>query len=726
MCTRYPFLACEIFCCEVDSIFATIIENQDLLEKLFKFLDKPSSSPTTTTDADDSAAAMESSAASTDAVAKSPPRKLNILLAGYFSRVAGCFILRYMPEFMQFLKGNLGIIDSLIAKIDNTSIAEVLMRLVGADEQTITYHAECVQWLDETTLLPQLLARVSNYGASQYSDREAINASEVLVAISRTAPSSLSSSLSSPSSVQTLLNAVNCEGSVCLTSALTVILSVLDPRRSCTAMQNAGPMSHSVLPSPPGMAGQQQQQQQRQATLVMLEAIEDLFVGLIGKLVSLLDVADNTDDGLKVMEMSYGSLRPPFGQMRLRIVEVLSMLFRTGGDKSFAALIEADAISVLMRLFRRYPFNNFLHSEVEYILCSILDMNNATLVAHLMNDVRILAVLAELPTSVESRKTGSEKTISWAAGYNGHVTRICNEILNVAGENPVVAKAAEECSPWRSFVADVLSVRNTTEDVQKWNCGRPARLEDNYIESDDDDMQQLNFDTLNNSVVVGNSSGSGVDDDASNKAGGGIGGLAGVLQGRYDSYDDDGTNADDAELSQMLDDIDNDDDDVYFAQNSGGGVNGDGGDGGGVGSGGTGGSGEGGSGSFDIAAGQFTPTFTQFAFHDDAAGDADDDVVVVEGDDVVADTHIGMDKEKDAVGLSSSTPSGGSSYMETLVRGMQATSLGGSSSGEGGGGSGGGGDSRKEADGSEEKEAAEFNTFQYWKRTYEVEIPEDA
>ena len=151
MCTRYPFLACEIFCCEVDSIFATIIENQDLLEKLFKFLDKPSSSPTTTTDADDSAAAMESSAASTDAVAKSPPRKLNILLAGYFSRVAGCFILRYMPEFMQFLKGNLGIIDSLIAKIDNTSIAEVLMRLVGADEQTITYHAECVQWLDETT-----------------------------------------------------------------------------------------------------------------------------------------------------------------------------------------------------------------------------------------------------------------------------------------------------------------------------------------------------------------------------------------------------------------------------------------------------------------------------------------------------------------------------------------------------------------------------------------------
>ena len=135
-----------------------------------------------------------------------------------------------------------------------------------------------------------------------------------------------------------------------------------------------------------------------------------------------------------------------------------------------------------------------------------------------------------------------------------------------------------------------------------------------------------------------------------------------------------------------------------------------------------GGSGDGRVGSFNVASGQFTPTFTQFAFHDDAAGDGDDDVVVVEGDDV-ADVHIGMEKEKESDGLSSSTPS--VSYMETLVRGMQGASLGDSSSGGGDGGRGGG-DSSKEADGLEEKEAAEFNTFQYWKRTYEVEIPDDA
>ena len=39
-----------------------------------------------------------------------------------------------------------------------------------------------------------------------------------------------------------------------------------------------------------------------------------------------------------------------------------------------------------------------------------------------------------------------------------------------------------------------------------------------------------------------------------------------------------------------------------------------------------------------------------------------------------------------------------------------------------GNGSGGGGDDGEEV----EEEAADFNTFNYWKPTYEVEVPDDA
>lgn len=32
---RFPFAACEVFCCEIDAIFNTLLENDDLMAKLF-------------------------------------------------------------------------------------------------------------------------------------------------------------------------------------------------------------------------------------------------------------------------------------------------------------------------------------------------------------------------------------------------------------------------------------------------------------------------------------------------------------------------------------------------------------------------------------------------------------------------------------------------------------------------------------------------------------------
>ena len=36
---KYPFTACEIFCCEVEGIFNTLLENEDLLAQLFSLLE---------------------------------------------------------------------------------------------------------------------------------------------------------------------------------------------------------------------------------------------------------------------------------------------------------------------------------------------------------------------------------------------------------------------------------------------------------------------------------------------------------------------------------------------------------------------------------------------------------------------------------------------------------------------------------------------------------------
>ncbi|KAI9076797.1 hypothetical protein K1719_041213 [Acacia pycnantha] len=42
---KFPFIACEIFTCEVDIILKTLVEDEELMDLLFSFLDpKPSHS----------------------------------------------------------------------------------------------------------------------------------------------------------------------------------------------------------------------------------------------------------------------------------------------------------------------------------------------------------------------------------------------------------------------------------------------------------------------------------------------------------------------------------------------------------------------------------------------------------------------------------------------------------------------------------------------------------
>jgi len=69
---KYPFTACEILCCEVESIYNTLLENDDILELLFGLLREQ--------------------------------RPLNTILAGYFSRVMSSLLARRCGDIVQYLE----------------------------------------------------------------------------------------------------------------------------------------------------------------------------------------------------------------------------------------------------------------------------------------------------------------------------------------------------------------------------------------------------------------------------------------------------------------------------------------------------------------------------------------------------------------------------------------------------------------------------------------------
>ena len=62
-------------------------------------------------------------------------RPLNCMLAGYFSRVVGSLLLRRTADTMAYLRRRQELLPALVRHVDTTSIAEVLVRLAGADDQ---------------------------------------------------------------------------------------------------------------------------------------------------------------------------------------------------------------------------------------------------------------------------------------------------------------------------------------------------------------------------------------------------------------------------------------------------------------------------------------------------------------------------------------------------------------------------------------------------------------
>jgi serine/threonine-protein phosphatase 6 regulatory subunit 3 len=69
------------------------------------------------------------------------------MLAGYFSRVMGSLLLRRTQDVMQYLQRHQDLLLQLVEHVDTTSIAEVLVRLVGADEQRAYLSTNYLQWL---------------------------------------------------------------------------------------------------------------------------------------------------------------------------------------------------------------------------------------------------------------------------------------------------------------------------------------------------------------------------------------------------------------------------------------------------------------------------------------------------------------------------------------------------------------------------------------------------
>ncbi|RZC70448.1 hypothetical protein C5167_033593 [Papaver somniferum] len=395
---KFPFIACEIFTCEIDVILKTLVDDDELMGLLFSFLE--------------------------------PNHPHSPLLAGYFSKVVVCLMLRKTVPLMNYVQGHGDVFRQLVDLIGITSIMECPSEVQA-------------------------------------------NAAETLCAITRNSPSALAAKLSSPSFIERIFcHALEeSQSKSGLVHPLSICISLLDSKRSASSFYS--------------MRSQHLYEQPIPVNPVTITA-------MIPKLGDLLTLLNTTSDET-ILPTTYGSLRPPLGKHRLKILEFIAVLLRIGNDLAEKELVILGAIQRILDLFFAYPFNNALHHHVESIVISCLESKNNTVVDHLFQDCNLVGKI--LKADGNSDLFGDENQPTLIAvgrqpprsGNHGHITRISNKLVELGNGNSQIQTYLKENGDWVNWQTTVLQERNTVENVYRWACGRPTALHDRTRDSDDDD-----------------------------------------------------------------------------------------------------------------------------------------------------------------------------------------------------------------------------------------------
>ncbi|XP_012476409.2 uncharacterized protein LOC105792397 isoform X1 [Gossypium raimondii] len=444
---KFPFIACEIFTCEIDVILKTLVEEEELMNLLFSFLE--------------------------------PNRPHSALLAGYFSKVVVCLMLRKTVPIMNYVQVHQDVFRQLVDLIGITSIMEVLVRLVGGDDHVYPNFLDVMQWLADSNLLEMIVDKLSPSCPPEVH----ANAAETLCTITRNSPSALATKLSSPSFVVRIFGHAleDSHSKSGLIHSLSVCISLLDPKRSAIV----SPLMHSF----------RHQHMYEPSIPVNSETINAMLPKL-GDLLMLLNVSSDE----KILPTTYGELRPPLGKHRLKIVEFIAVLLRIGNEAAEKELVNTGTIQRVIDLFFEYPYNNALHHHVGSIILSCLESKNDAIVDNLLQECDLIGKFLQTDKNPVLSGDSNQPTLPAAGkcahrvGNIGHITRISNKILQLGSSNSRIQACIQENSEWNEWQTNVLQERNAVENVYRWACGRPTAFQDRTRDSDEDDLHDRDYD----------------------------------------------------------------------------------------------------------------------------------------------------------------------------------------------------------------------------------------
>ncbi|XP_041651632.1 serine/threonine-protein phosphatase 6 regulatory subunit 2 isoform X2 [Cheilinus undulatus] len=483
---KFPNIACELLTCDVGVINDKLGNEEPLLESLYAFLEQPS--------------------------------PLNPLLASFFSKTIGNLITRKTEQVISFLRRKEGFLSLVLKHIDTSAMMDVLLRLISCVEPP-PLRLETLTWLNEEKLAQRLIELIH----PERDEERQSNASQTLCDIIRLSrdqanqlqeisqPDPLLTVLESQESVEQLLqNMFSGERTEsCIVNGIQVLLTLLEIRR---------PVVDGVMDA----QGFERSYTVNSSILLAIQPHLKHFHHL------LLEPPKRSP-----MLTTLGVLEEPLGNTRLHVARlVASLLYTSSASHAVVAqeLCHLNTMDLLLDLFFKYTWNNFLHLQVELCVAAILRP-----CAHEMRLQSGLGTQKELkPNQNSSQDQAASETTSelsdtldnsahnlmvthlfqhchlvqrilgaWEEndklqseggmrrGYMGHLTRIANTVVHNLEKGPVHTQISSLITElpddyrgrWETFVDQTLSEANRRNTIDLVGTGNPRPSSEDDMES---------------------------------------------------------------------------------------------------------------------------------------------------------------------------------------------------------------------------------------------------
>ncbi|KAG7332880.1 hypothetical protein KOW79_003015 [Hemibagrus wyckioides] len=453
---KYANTACELLTCDVSVINDKVGGDNSLLNALYSFLEQD------------------------------PP--LNPLLASFFSKTFGNLIIRKTEQTISFLRKKEGFLGLVLKHMDASAMMDFLLRLISCVEPVQLRH-EVLTWLDEEKLIQRLIELIDPHTDNERQS----NVSQALCDIIRigrdqaglqelSESDPLLTTLELQQSVESLLkNMFEGEKSeVCIVNGTQVLLALLETRKSGVELIDPGSQALDQLYSV------------NNSILLGIEPHLEHYRHL------LLDPPKKCS-----MLTTLGVLEEPFGNARLHACRLMASLLNTHAPRMHQELCRLDMINLLLDLFFKFTWNNFLHVQVEQCVSAILNQmapdgaveespdpkgpenthmdmahtphadaamfSHQDLLTHLFQTCRLLQRI--LDAWEENDRTQSKGGMR--RGYMGHLTRIANAVVQSVEKGAaqshimhLINGLPEDYGEhWQKFVDETLAETNKKNAV---------------------------------------------------------------------------------------------------------------------------------------------------------------------------------------------------------------------------------------------------------------------